>query len=268
MKGWVTVGSVISVLILILIVALPSIQRASRSANEGRAIGTLRILAEAQAQFQANTAVDQDGDGVGEFGLLNELTGVTNLRGPRAGQKTPLASAVHKKLTLAVRDPHGYAVNSGFYFQVFLPHVQNVLTDNGQARNGSTDQASINAQENNWIAYAWPKKWQGSGVRCFTIDQAAEVASAPNVNPNGQPYYDGSAHPPSFKEAMCIPLEPKKGVTFQIDWDKDGRKSVYKKDGVTVEEKDATLPLLLDSLHWRPSAYCYESVDGQSWVTA
>jgi hypothetical protein len=44
--------------------------------NQASAIASLRTIVSAQVQFQAELIRDDDGDGVGDFGTLEELAGV------------------------------------------------------------------------------------------------------------------------------------------------------------------------------------------------
>lgn len=88
-------------------------------------------------------------------------------------------------------------------------------------------------QECNWIAYAWPKVWNTTGIRCFVEDQACETTTAANVKDfaaKETPFYDGKTQRPSYKAAM--PREEK-----------------------------------TDSLHFQPLAIGdVRSVDGQIWT--
>ncbi len=49
--------------------------------NESAAIATLRNIHSAQGEFRAMAFVDEDGDGVGEFGTLQELSAAVAPRG-------------------------------------------------------------------------------------------------------------------------------------------------------------------------------------------
>lgn len=230
---WVTLVIILVITVLVGIIAIPLLLRLRISNNEVNAIGFLRTLSTAQAQFQSAACVDQDGDETGEYGLLNELSANTNIRGPKGGQKNPISPGY---ITSAARvvTANGYATRSGFLFQVFLPHAGAVLTDTGKAQNGSTDAASINAQENNWIAYAWPKVWGTTGIHCFVDDQTCEATGAVNTKnfatKEAAAFYDGNTHRPSYNAAM-------------------------------LKDDEA------DSLHFKPRGMGYECVDGQGWTS-
>ena len=71
---------VLAVLSLFFIVEDANIAQMRHSSCEGSAVGTMRNLATAQQTFQSNTKVDQDLDGIGEYGLFSELTGARGCR--------------------------------------------------------------------------------------------------------------------------------------------------------------------------------------------
>lgn len=60
--------------------------------NETAAISTLRNLHSAQEQFREACRVDEDGDGVGEYGTFLELSGAATLRGYAASPEKPIES--------------------------------------------------------------------------------------------------------------------------------------------------------------------------------
>lgn len=184
-----------------IVILVTHLERRRGHSPVAGAIGLLQTLSTSQAQFQSNTAVDQDEDGVGEYGLLNELTGTTNMRAPQGkrSEKTILPPYVSK--TLAVTSQN-FVIRRGYCYQVFLPHKGNVITDNPTGQNGSTDQDSINAQEKRWIAYAWPLKFADGSNICLVVDQDAEVYVAPNRTADGQPLYEGTRKTPAWNAAM------------------------------------------------------------------
>lgn len=66
---------------ILLALLMPKLNRARISANEGSAIQTIRVLYAIQNHFQSQCLVDQNRNGVGEYGYFQELTGVALLRG-------------------------------------------------------------------------------------------------------------------------------------------------------------------------------------------
>lgn len=193
------------ILIIIMVVCVPP-EDGRIARNEGNAIGKLRALAAAQAQFQGQVQVDQDEDNTGEYGLLNELTGISKVRGSKEGTKDavvaqPALSYAYISRAWSVFTAAGYTSLSGYYFQVFLPHTGKAVTDTNVAQNGLRDTNSINAQEKSWIAYAWPRLYRKSGISCFVVNQKGKVFFASNAN-GGKAMYCGEAQTPSYNAAM------------------------------------------------------------------
>ena len=201
---------VIAIIAIIAAIAIPGLLRARIAANEGSAIGTMRTLSTSEAQFQSQSLVDQEGDGTGEFGLLGELTGSTNMRS-KAMKAAP--TFITRALSPALQDAWGQ--KSGYYFQVYLP----AGTDTGAVTtdNGTNDAISLstnaNNQETKWRGYAWPVSGGTSGNRAFAIDQAAEVYATPNVdttNTPPDPVYTGttSGETPEYDAATLAADAP------------------------------------------------------------
>ena len=72
---------VIAIIAIIALIAIPNLLSSRLVANETSTIGTLRSLSSAEAEFQARQIVDQDADGLGEYGFLQELAGSVIPRG-------------------------------------------------------------------------------------------------------------------------------------------------------------------------------------------
>ena len=180
---------VVAIIAIIAAIAIPNILRARMSANEGSAIGTLRNLATAEQTFQSNNIVDQDEDGTGEYGVFNELTGAQGCRTNGANTKSAVNPG-YITTVLAVTSGDS-ATKSGYNTKVYLPGT---VTDTGNGTpTYNTDTDTINAQENRWIAYSWPASFRTSGIRCFCVDQGAEVIAASNTDSGGNAYYEGNA---------------------------------------------------------------------------
>jgi prepilin-type N-terminal cleavage/methylation domain-containing protein len=194
---------VVAIIAIIAAIAIPSLLRARISANEGSAIGSLRTLSTSQAQFQSNVAVDQDVDGIGEHGVFNELAGAASIRAssidPATGSFTvgqrPALSPGYISRAFYTGTTNTYSQKSGYRFRIYLPaNAGACVTDLAGLGGQTATPADANVQENNWVAYAWPNSWRTSGVRCFAVDQAAEVATAPNANGTVS-YYNGTTEP-------------------------------------------------------------------------
>lgn len=198
---WTGLGVI--VILLALAWFMPVILKMRTSGGEVPEIASLRSVCAAQEFFQRNTSVDQDKDGVGEYGLLNELAGIVPPR-TKPGERghPPFAPAFLSQL-FTVKTPEGFALLYDRYcVQVFLPHKGKVVTDSPNIKGigASMDADSINAQEKFWIAYAWPISGKNRS-RCFVVNQDGEVYGCRNTAPDGSHIYEGK-RAPSWNAAM------------------------------------------------------------------
>lgn len=155
----------------------------------------LETIALAQESYQNQELIDQDKDGIGEFGLLNELTKTDTPRDESQHMKYPhLLNQVFK-----VFKGETYATYAGYHYQVFLPNYNTILTDNMLSVPSNKKQA-INQQEKRWIVYAWPSEAK-EGIYIFAIDQKQNVYFASNKKANGKLKYIGS-QAPKYNAAM------------------------------------------------------------------
>ena len=68
---------VVAIIAIIAAIAIPNLLRSRMSANEASAAGSLRTISTAQASFQAAAILDADGDGMGDYGTLPNLSAQT-----------------------------------------------------------------------------------------------------------------------------------------------------------------------------------------------
>jgi len=184
---------VIVVIVVIMAIAIPSLLRSEMGANETAAIATLKALATAQHQFRLSRTVDQDGDGRGEYGFLQELAGDEIPRSCTA----PLQSGAFISASLGVTT-NGTPVRSGYVFQIYLP-----TSDNGTRREtdgaAPTRRTEANYQETAWTCYAWPERMDYSGNRIFVINEAGQVMASDNTGPRQG--YNGTRTRPAANAA-------------------------------------------------------------------
>ena len=141
---------------------------AKGSAQEASAIGTLRSLTTAQEQFKQQCVVDQDGDGMGEYGTLGELSGLDACRvGGQKMDTSPFIPAV-----LGVKDAEGRSQKAGYYFRLFLPTGTDAARGEGSGP-AEAAQADADVQEVRWTCYAWPVN--PGGGRTFIANHSGEV---------------------------------------------------------------------------------------------
>lgn len=214
---------VVAIIAIIAAIAIPGLLRARISANEGSASSGLRSIASAQTNFQKSSTVDQDLNGTGEYGIFNELCGATNRRGsllPNAAQELPRLTTTDLSVALQSTGSN-YSTKSGYYLKMWIPGdvggtIGDVLSDwdpqNGvqsvlNANPGNLpDSAAISAQENKWIAYAWPGSYRSSGVRAFVCNEGAEVMASSNTDPaTNDGWFRGDTQQPIYETAMRVP---------------------------------------------------------------
>lgn len=141
--------------------------------NERSAIASLKCIAAGQEQFKNAAAVDEDGDGVGAYGTLEELGGVVACRGSRIRyEENPFIPRV-----LGTTDPEGISSKGGYRFRLFFPKA-------GPAAAGDSD----------FLVLAWPTLPGRSGVRIFAITSQGQPFSAAALDADGRdpdPALDG-----------------------------------------------------------------------------
>jgi hypothetical protein len=127
----------------------------------------LRNLIASQAHFQATGLADEDQDGVGEFGSLDELTGNFGVRGGRK-LEPPVLSKSHRRL------PNGSYERAGYRLRIHLPDTPA-------------------ESEKYWCAYAWPIERGETGVFTFFVNQEGETTATADGNYSGDVEPDATA---------------------------------------------------------------------------
>ncbi len=150
--------------------AWPWHRGARRGANASAAIATLKNLRSAQLQFRAAAVVDDDGDGVGEFGYLAELAGASH----EATLDPPMLSPAFGAVT------SGRVRRSGYVFQVFLRGAGGVWLPEAPEGGRGPQPVDADAAEVCWLAYAWPQHARAAHQqdhRTFLIDADGTLLS-------------------------------------------------------------------------------------------
>jgi prepilin-type N-terminal cleavage/methylation domain-containing protein len=138
---------VVAVIVIIAAIAVPNLLRARLAANESAAVGALRTISSAQHTFQGSTGADVDGDGIGEYGTLVQLSNA---------------------VPAYVDDVLGGGSKSGYFFAVTL--AGNPLQD-----------------EVLWEATAFPMNKGRTGNRTFYIDESGVIRGSDIGGPDGVP---------------------------------------------------------------------------------
>jgi len=194
---------VVAIIAIIAAIAIPGLLRARISANESSSIGTLRSISTSEVQFQQQAVVDQDIDGTGEYGTLNELAGTATTRPDQDGNDKEV-DPVFISAGLAPDDNQITAsAKSGYFFQVFLPGTGTAVTDTGTTAGAlEADAVVIDLQEQKFRIYSWPASFESTGIRTFAVDQTGEVIAANNDDGNGDAVFEGANSQPNFDDAV------------------------------------------------------------------
>jgi prepilin-type N-terminal cleavage/methylation domain-containing protein len=175
---------VVAIIAIIAAIALPGLLGSRKAANEQAAVGSLKAVANAQQTFQTKRYVDQDLDGTGEYGFLQELTGVAgNVRndgGTEAGG--PIIGEILAQ-ALGTLDVNGIASKGGYLFHMYLPTDDTVAGGDAVAEPQVLPAgvaANSDAQEARWCCYAWPVNRGNTGDRAFVINHQGNVYETDN----------------------------------------------------------------------------------------
>jgi len=219
---------VVAIIAIIAAIAIPGLLRARIASNEGAASASLKSLVSAQTVFQKSQSVDQclvgaQPNGTGEFGVFNEISGLSGLRGTDVlpiKQPLKISTDISAAFNIAAGN---IAQKSGYNFRIWLPATGAAITD--AAYTAATalpvggDEDTIAAQEVRWICYAWPGSYRGSGVRAFVVDNSGEVFASINTNEtNNTGYWEGTivGSIPEWNSAMLnLAADPPTSVDFK-----------------------------------------------------
>ena len=172
------------------------------AANEAATIASLRSMAASQGQFQGNVIVDQDEDGEGEFGFLQELAGTALPR----GKTSPVYPPFLAKSFGVTRN--GVVTKNGYHFYIYLPGKDGAMGE--RDGNAPTDRGSANLQEKYWVCYAWPVEYQKTGTQVFAVNQGGTVIAATNTDGK----YSGLTKKPLWNAAFV--KNPTEAQFFQF----------------------------------------------------
>src|SRR5262245_26104980 len=179
----------VSIIAILAGMALPNFIASRICADETSAVGTLKQIVSAQSVVQAMRLIDQDNDGVGEFGWLAEMTGSVNIRdatGPHGG---PIIDPPSAAKSIGLVNVNGVVPKSGYLFRISLPGAAGVGV-NEAAGGGSPTGEDPDFCESNWIAYAWPSGYGTAGKRAFCVNQTGDILSTMNLGRGATASYD------------------------------------------------------------------------------
>ncbi|MEW6358446.1 MAG: hypothetical protein AB1696_19085 [Planctomycetota bacterium] len=180
--GLSIVAVIIAAIGLVVSKTLTSYKIAGRVAdNERMVVKDLRRIANAQKAFRRQALVDQNNNGIGEYGLLAELVNevcVRDLEGKLTSKDGPLSCA----FATGGAEGDGAARRWGYRFRMFLATPDKGEGDDKVLGGASDlpgkmldDKAVVEIQEKSFICYAWPEVRYADGIHAFVIDQSDSV---------------------------------------------------------------------------------------------
>ncbi len=167
-QGLIGVGSLAALGVAGVAAGLDMTRRAQH--DETPVVDVLRQqILPAELRFQAARHIDQDGDGIGEFGLMDELAGVRPTGRVAAGTVTLLPRDL-------IEGRHGYQ-----YF-VYLPAADGGTVAEPERKDEArpADAVAARLQQRYFVAYAWPDDPE-AGERIFAITPDGRVYAAPHT---------------------------------------------------------------------------------------
>jgi prepilin-type N-terminal cleavage/methylation domain-containing protein len=170
---------VVGIIVIIAAIALPNLLAARIMANESAAVSVLRNVFTAQVQFQHAARANEDGDNLGEYGGLAELTGVVGVRGGTvtSTQLTRSMSAI---------DANGEVSRNGYMYRMYLPAPGGLALLERAGGGFAAGTLDVDMAETVWVCYAYPTKHGGTGTQTFF------VSSHCNMLLTGAPNYSGA----------------------------------------------------------------------------
>lgn len=179
---------------VIAAIAIPGLLRARTSANENAAVGCLKSLCTSQYEFQNKKRVDQDRDGIGEFGFIQELAGISKVRSKNITDSL----IAHEELATSASANNGIATYKGYCFACYLPSSKEYLRESAPITKMTLTKTAIDMQEKDFLIYAWPENYGSTGIKTFVINNNGQVF----VSGNSKTCYSGKSKIPDFNAAL------------------------------------------------------------------
>ena len=151
---------------------------------EQEAYSMMMTINSSQTSFRNQLVIDQDDDGVGEYGTFKDLAGTASsvryggVEKKKAYVKDPVMSRKFGKT-----NEKGHVLVRGYYYVMYLLILKRDTLLNP---NNKTNQQIIDMQEMRYLVMAWPEKGNG---RMFFITQAGTVYFADNYKNHIQGSY-------------------------------------------------------------------------------
>jgi len=138
-------------------------------------VEALRMIWFAQERLRLTAQIDEDGDGVGEFGFLAQLGGVAPVTGG-----LPYIDPGPIPNWVGQIDQDGFAEYSGYYFRMFLPGDHGYPIAEWLGPPYIYLGTNSNMAEQHWVCYAWPIKPKKSAHKAFVINEVGQMFKTVN----------------------------------------------------------------------------------------
>ena len=216
---------VVAIIAIIASIAIPNLLAARINANESAAIATLKNIVSSQAQLQASAIIDGNGNGAGEYGYFQELSGARPVRTgipPGVAQSTvtvspPVLSSAFGNM--GALGPFSGVSRGGYMFVMTLPDTA-VFWVVEPAPSSPYGQVDPTQAEVFWQCHAWPGSFGNSGRRIFFANQSGDILQAKNSVTR----YSGLGNVPSVAGAMLVGVTTMGGTLAMNATGNDGNR--------------------------------------------
>jgi hypothetical protein len=182
--------------------------------DEGNVTSRLRGITGAQERFRADLALDTDGDGKGEYGLLAELMAVAVAGRPAPTLRTPNRDGYYG-LMGGFLDPAGvWAGHEAWCYVLYLPSTGGEAVCERREGPRTVVDGAVDADgaEQRWWAYGWPRRWGKNGKRAFYVDAKGRILVCRNrtvrYEASERVPLPGAAFPPGAPADGTVPPVP------------------------------------------------------------
>ncbi len=178
MRSIIFVISLLGLIALGYTVFVPNYSCCGRSgANEGASAATLKsAMFASQVQFQAAGYLDIDGNGIGEYGFINHISGAKPIKASdgkvisEAGELSLLTGPLAREVGTGE-----CAQANGYYFKVFLPDGRGGMYDYDAYLRDPDKKRGAQLREKHYIALAWPVKLNETGRRIYAMTEDGQL---------------------------------------------------------------------------------------------
>ena len=193
-------AGIFTTIFLLFAIIIPGAKEKKVGTSEQQAIATLQKIALAQKDFKAANIVDQDADSAGEYGFLQEISGVLEPRGANFS----VMRILDQKYGRASKD--GVVTLDGYKYMMYLPGAggQGALAESNPLP--EPNRANADLQEKRFICFAWPEHYNVTGRKRFLITEAGSISFSDGFIEGNAYYKDNGTDIPPANAAMRAEL--------------------------------------------------------------